>query len=84
MLGKTERKRRSRRQRIRWLDNITESTDMNMSKLRETVKDREAWCAADHGVAKCWTRQRPNNNSKKLLKQSKLHIADIPLIALYY
>ena len=52
MLGKTESKRRIRRQRIRWLDNITDSTDMNMSKLRETVKDREAWCAAVHRVAK--------------------------------
>ena len=42
-------------QRMKWLDSITNTMDMNLSKLRETVKDREAWCATDHGVAKCWT-----------------------------
>ena len=54
-LGKIEGRRRQGEQRVRWLDSITDSMNLNLSKLQETVKHREAWCAVVHGLTKSWT-----------------------------
>jgi len=58
VLGKIEGRRRRGRQRMRWLDGITDMMDMCLSELQELVMDREAWCAAIHGIKKNWTQMR--------------------------
>ena len=74
MLGKTEGRRRRGQQGTRWLDGITNSQDMSLTKLREMVKDREAWRAAVHGVVKSWTQLSDNS---KLLKLAKVTLCSL-------
>ena len=72
MLGKIEGRRRRGWQRMKWLDGITDSIDMSLSKLRETVKDREAWRAAVHGVTKSWTRLRDWTELNTIIQRGEL------------
>ena len=77
MLGKIESKRRRGRQKMRRLDSITDSMDMNLSKFLELIKDRGAWCAAVHGVPKCQTRLSDGTTTTKDIKHNAGNITNI-------
>ena len=79
MLGKIEGRRRRGQQRIRWLDGITNTTNMGLGVLQELVIDREAWCAVVHGVSKSWTQL---SNQTEMNKYAKLNALLVYLIAL--
>ena len=81
MLGKSEGKRRRGQQRSRWLDSVTEATNMNLTKLQEAVEDRRAWCTLVHGVTKSRTQL---NNNKRLPMKHLICASYIGRVALFY
>ena len=78
MLGETEGRRRRGRWRMRWLDGITDSIDMSLSKLRELVVDREAWCPAVHGVAKSRIQLRLSDLTEFIGQEALMKVYDYP------
>ena len=80
MLGKIEGKRRRGQQRISWLDSITDSLDMNLSKFQEIAKDREAWRAVVHGVTKSWTRLGNLTAKQHRAAQGRVYICNVVVV----